>query len=208
MSSPSCRRLLRTLNRLVRSSTNTLKLMKQIAYHKTTKAINDLSIPLPSLEIAQQLEHVFSLIDANGDGKISSTELRHLLRRLGHPRSSASSAAREMLREADDNGDGFIDLTEFLEITAKVGGGFGTKEDLMEAFSIFDRDKNGLISAKELQRVLRGLGDYKSTIHDCVSMIRGVDRNGDGQVDFEEFKVMMMGDSHIRNTRVHPSVYG
>jgi catalase-peroxidase len=42
----------------------------------------------------------------------------------------------------------------------------------------------------QLARVLRGLGEA-ATVAQCRRMIQGVDRNGDGLVSFDEFKIMM-----------------
>ncbi|KAK9147584.1 hypothetical protein Scep_006341 [Stephania cephalantha] len=141
-----------------------------------------------SMEVSTQLKQVFKLIDANGDGKISPIELGEVLLCLGHERGRAAEEAEGMVSEVDCNGDGFIDLDEFMEV---VGG--GKNDELMDAFMVFDCDKNGFISAKELRRVLVSLGHDECTLKECKLMIRGVDRDGDGQVSFEEFRSMMMG---------------
>uniref|UniRef100_A0A0A9CI04 EF-hand domain-containing protein n=1 Tax=Arundo donax TaxID=35708 RepID=A0A0A9CI04_ARUDO len=57
---------------------------------------------------------------------------------------------------------------------------------------VFDADGNGVITPAELARVLRGLGEA-ATVAQCRRMIRCVDRNGDGLVSFDEFKLMMAG---------------
>lgn len=95
-----------------------------------------------------------------------------------------------MVKELDLNGDGEIDFSEFTQ--AVTGGGQRDYDQaLVEAFEVFDRDGNGLISARELRRVLLGLGYNKCSLRECRLMIRGVDKNGDGMVDFKEFKSMM-----------------
>lgn len=91
-----------------------------------------------------------------------------------------------MVKEIDRDGDGRVDLDEFL--VAVLSG----DDDLMDAFLIFDANKDGLISAKELQRVLQGVR-CEASIEDCRRMIRGVDTDGDGFVNFEEFRSMMRG---------------
>ncbi|KAK9276578.1 hypothetical protein L1049_006113 [Liquidambar formosana] len=146
-----------------------------------------------AMEVSNQLKQVFKFIDANGDGKISSFELSEVLLCLGHKNLAAKKEAEKMLRELDCNDDGYIDLEEFMEaVVGNTKVGCGDKEDgLMDAFLIFDSDKNGFISAKELQRVLVSLGYDKCSINDCSLMIKGVDKDGDGLVDFEEFKSMM-----------------
>ncbi|XP_058086366.1 probable calcium-binding protein CML23 [Magnolia sinica] len=145
-----------------------------------------------AMEISNQLKQVFKLIDTNGDGKISPLELREVLVCLGHDKSKAAKEAEGMVKEMDCNGDGFIDLEEFMEVVeGRTENGCGSKDDLMDAFLVFDSDRNGFISAQELQRVLISLGYKKCSLDDCFLMIRGVDSNGDGLVDFDEFRSMM-----------------
>ncbi|XP_020085561.1 neo-calmodulin-like [Ananas comosus] len=145
-------------------------------------------------ELPNQLRRVFDLIDSNGDGKISAGELRDIMLRLGHERSTVAREAEGMVREADCDGDGFIDLDEFMRAVSERGAGVDEEEELREAFRVFDADRNGYISAEEVRRVLAGLG-RRCSLKECRLMIRGVDRNGDGVVDFEEFKAMMMMNS-------------
>lgn len=97
-----------------------------------------------------------------------------------------------MVKEMDSNGDGLIDFDEFMGV---VYDRKGEDDSLRDAFLIFDSDKNGKISAKELQKVLLSLGCESCSLDDCKLMIRGVDRDGDGFVDFEEFQFMMKGNS-------------
>ncbi|KAG8373795.1 hypothetical protein BUALT_Bualt11G0062300 [Buddleja alternifolia] len=143
---------------------------------------NQASIPLSPEE---EIKKVFEKFDANGDGKISVTELAAVVEGLG----PAATSAEEMdclMSELDADGDGFIDLNEFKTFHC---GGVGDRE-LKEAFGLYDKDKNGKISASELHAVLRSLGE-KCSIKDCRKMIGSVDVDGDGCVNFEEFKKMM-----------------
>ncbi|XP_062231036.1 probable calcium-binding protein CML18 [Phragmites australis] len=143
-----------------------------------------------------EMEQVFRRYDANGDGKISAEELASVLRALGAP--PGPGEVRRMMDEMDADRDGFVDLAEF--VAFHCGGGDGdagsgeqeaaTEAELREAFRMYDADRNGLISAWELHRVLRQLGD-KCSVSDCSRMIRSVDGDGDGSVNFDEFKKMM-----------------
>ncbi|KAK1285581.1 putative calcium-binding protein CML25 [Acorus calamus] len=142
-----------------------------------------------TMEVSNQLRQVFKHIDANGDGLISSLELKEVLHRLGQEKSKAAVEAEGMVREVDCNGDGYIDIDEFMEVV--VVEGEGDDHELREAFRVFDADENGYISAEELRRVLVGLGHGECGLRECARMIRGVDRDGDGRVDFEEFRSMM-----------------
>ena len=55
---------------------------------------------------------------------------------------------------------------------------------------MFGTNSDGKISAQELHHVLIRLGD-SCTIEECGRMIRGLDTDGDGYVDFQEFCRMM-----------------
>ncbi|KAB2595513.1 calcium-binding protein CML23 [Pyrus ussuriensis x Pyrus communis] len=153
-----------------------------------------------AMEVSNQFKQVFEVMDANGDGKISPLELSVMLSCLGYKKSIATKEAEGIVREMDFNGDGFIDLDEFMTAvnvdrsrnnSKMLGLGMRKKSELMDAFRIFDADKNGKISAEELQKVLVSLGCQKCSLKECRKMIKGVDRNGDGAVDFEEFRLMM-----------------
>ncbi|RYR14986.1 hypothetical protein Ahy_B04g071712 isoform A [Arachis hypogaea] len=162
-------------------------------------------VSLPSsfvdMGISNQLKHVFKLIDTNGDGKISTTELSEFLSScIGYKKSIAAKETESMFSVLDSNGDGFVDLDEFMVVmneNDKKDNNNNNNDDeeendyLMDAFLVFDTDKNGLISAKELNRVLMSLGFDQCSEKECKNMIKGVDKNGDGFVDFEEFKSMM-----------------
>jgi calcium-binding protein CML len=86
----------------------------------------------------------------------------------------------------EGNKDGFMGLDEFMEVH-KSGVQLG---DIRRAFFVFDKDKDGKISAEEVMAVLHKLGDSCS-LEDCRKMVKEVDRNDDGFVDMDEFMTMM-----------------
>lgn len=158
-----------------------------------------------AMEVSSQLKLVFKFIDANGDGKISPLELTEILLSLGQDQElkAAEELAEVMVKEMDCDGDGFVDLDEFLSVMGmekdQVFGDSGKDIDelIREAFLVFDDDKNGLISAKELRRVLICLGCVNCSVKECRKMIKGVDKDGDGFVNFEEFKEMMAAGCNL-----------
>ncbi|TMX04672.1 hypothetical protein EJD97_005961 [Solanum chilense] len=151
------------------------------------KTPSDSKQPAVSSAEMDGVEKVFRKFDANGDGKISLSELGAILNALGS-KTSPDEVKRIML-EVDTDGDGFIDLKEFAAFYCP-GEADGDNKELREAFDLYDKDKNGKITAAELHSVMKSLGE-KCSLKDCRRMISKVDVDGDGCVNFEEFKKMM-----------------
>ena len=66
-----------------------------------------------------------------------------------------------------------------------------TEEELVEAFKVFDRDGNGLISVGELSMVMRQIGETLKD-HEYEEIIRAGDRDNDGFLNYDEFIRMMI----------------
>lgn len=62
--------------------------------------------------------------------------------------------------------------------------------DLRETFDMFDKDSSGTISLQELQGVTEKLG-LSVTLEELSDVIYSVDVNNDGEIDFDEFLIMM-----------------
>ncbi|CAN8313317.1 unnamed protein product [Cochlearia groenlandica] len=137
----------------------------------------------------RELEAVFKKFDVNGDGKISSKEIGSIMASLGH--EVPEEVLQKAITEIDRKGDGYINFEEFVELNTKGMDQNDVLENLKDAFSVYDIDGNGSISAEELHEVLRSLGEDECSVAECRKMIGGVDKNGDGTIDFEEFKTMM-----------------
>lgn len=84
-----------------------------------------------------------------------------------------------MINEVDADGNGTIDFPEFLSLMAWKMKETDSEDELREAFKVFDRDGNGLISAAELRHVMTNLGE-KLTDEEVDEMIREADVDGDG----------------------------
>jgi calmodulin len=59
------------------------------------------------------------------------------------------------------------------------------------AFELFDKDNDGLITSKELGVVMRNLGQTPN-LEDLNDLIKEVDCNDNGSIDFDEFLNLMV----------------
>ncbi|KAK7262584.1 hypothetical protein RJT34_30158 [Clitoria ternatea] len=139
-----------------------------------------------------ELKRVFQMFDRNGDGHITKKELNESLENLGIfiPDKELS----QMIEKIDVNGDGYVDVEEFGELYQSIMEERDEDDDMMEAFNVFDQNRDGYITVDELRTVLSSLGLKQGrTIEECKKMIMKVDVDGDGMVNYKEFKQMMKG---------------
>ncbi|KAJ4756463.1 EF hand calcium-binding family protein [Rhynchospora pubera] len=139
-----------------------------------------------------ELKRVFQLFDQNSDGRISKKELSDSLDKLGIYIPEDELIA--MIEKIDVNRDGCVDIEEFGALYETIMDEKNAEDDIREAFKVFDQNGDGYITVEELRSVLNSLGLKQGrTAEDCKRMISKVDKDGDGMVDFKEFKQMMRG---------------
>lgn len=139
-----------------------------------------------------ELKRVFQMFDRNGDGRITKMELNDSLENLGI--FIPDKELIQMIEKIDVNGDGCVDIDEFGALYQSLMDERDEDEDMKEAFNVFDQNGDGFITVDELRSVLSSLGLKQGrTIEDCKKMIVKVDVDGDGMVNYKEFKQMMKG---------------
>ncbi|GMR33022.1 hypothetical protein PMAYCL1PPCAC_03217 [Pristionchus mayeri] len=135
-----------------------------------------------------EFKEAFSLFDRDGDGSITTKDLGTVMRSLGQ--KPTVTELLEMVDEVDVDGNGTIDFPEFLSMMTRKRKDIDCEEEIREAFKVYDRDGNGVISAAELRLVMQDLGE-KLSEEEVNAMIAEADIDGDGQVNYEEFVMMM-----------------
>lgn len=141
-----------------------------------------------SVADTKELRKVFKAMDTNGDGKLSREELLdYYSKEMGQ--EQANEEVNRIMTQVDTDNSGFVDYTEFIKATLDFktisSAGF-----LKRAFEVFDKDGSGTISANELKRLLAGGNVCEDSIWS--EIIKNVDSNGDGEIDFREFEKIIL----------------
>lgn len=135
-------------------------------------------------EQKQEIREAFDLFDTDGSGTIDAKELKVAMRALGFEPNK--DEIKKMIADIDKDGNGTIDFEEFLAMMTAKMGERDSREEIMKAFRLFDDDETGKISFKNLKRVAKELGE-NMTDEELQEMIDEADRDGDGEVNEEEF---------------------
>lgn len=102
---------------------------------------------------------------------------------------------QEIMNGMDVDKSGSVDYTEFLAAT--LGRNLYMQEErLHSAFKTFDKDGSGKISIDELRQVI---GSENVPAEEVEELIREVDTNNDGEIDFNEFLKLMESKNSITN---------
>ncbi|MGH0145296.1 UNVERIFIED_CONTAM: hypothetical protein FKN15_031821 [Acipenser sinensis] len=97
---------------------------------------------------------------------------------------------KKMIVEIDKEGTGKIDFNDFLAVMTHKMVEKDSKEEILKAFRLFDDDETGKISFRNLKRVAKELGE-NLTDEELQEMIDEADRDGDGEVNEQEFLRIM-----------------
>ncbi|ORX46319.1 calmodulin [Hesseltinella vesiculosa] len=135
-----------------------------------------------------ELREAFDLFDRDKNGFIDTKELGAVMQSLQMNPSDAE--LRDMINEADADGNGTMDFSEFLSLMARKQRDTDTTQELRQAFQVFDKDGNNYISKDELRQVMDSVGE-KLTQAQLEEMIQEADTDGDGRINYEEFVKMM-----------------
>mmetsp|Transcript_5873 Transcript_5873/g.12356 ORF Transcript_5873/g.12356 Transcript_5873/m.12356 type:complete len:613 (+) Transcript_5873:155-1993(+) len=149
------------------------------------RALQVMGTNLSEAELAE-LKAMFHAVDTDQSGTISVDELRQAMKKAGSKLTDDEIA--EMLDTYDVDGDGTIDYSEFVTAMTNINK-LNTVENIQKAFMQFDKDGDGTITVDE---VMIALQDCNVDIEKAKEIVKEADKNGDGQIDYEEFYAMMI----------------
>ncbi|KAM0001483.1 putative EF-hand domain-containing protein [Helianthus debilis subsp. tardiflorus] len=175
---------------------HTQQQQQQIQNDTVSQASQPPPTPRTSRMNPEQLQRIFQMFDKNNDGTITKHELNESLENMKIFISDEDLV--RMIDKVDINNDGCVDLDEFGVLYKEIMDKQENEEDMMEAFNVFDQNRDGFIVVEELRSVLESLGlKQGKVVDDCRRMIMKVDVDGDGRVSFNEFKEMMRSGGFV-----------
>ncbi|XP_062961145.1 calmodulin-1-like [Cynocephalus volans] len=135
-----------------------------------------------------EFKETFFLLHKDGDGAITTEEPGTVMRSLGQ--DPAEAELQDMINRVDADGNGTIDLPEYLTMMARKIKDMDSEEEILGAFRVFGKDSDVYISAAELRHVMTNLGE-KPIDEEADGTIGKADIDGDRQVTYEELVQMM-----------------
>ena len=132
------------------------------------------------------LKKTFEAFNLQKDGQISYEELKKGLKELNCQKITDEELS-ELFKSIDVDKNGKIDYTEFLAASLQKKM-YLKEERLYEAFCNFDLDGCGKITKEELMNVLKSDPSQEKEIE---NIIKSIDKNGEGSINYKEFLEMM-----------------
>ena len=135
-----------------------------------------------------EIEEAFHLLDINGDGLITTKDIKIALRSIGF--EPTKKEILHMISDADSTSDGTINLPLFIKLMTKKRDDMNPDEEIKRAFHLYAEPGSKGITAADIKRVADELGENltEEEIHD---IIEEADRDNDGMISLEEFMFVM-----------------
>ena len=143
---------------------------------------------LLSKQEKEDIDKVFRAMDVNGDGKLSKEEIKNGYAEY-FSKNLSDEEVDDMFAKVDSDASGEIDYSEFVVATMNEKNLLSNNK-LHTAFKMFDKDGGGSISTDEIKQVLSFGQSLDETV--VQQIIDQVDKNGDGEISYEEFAAMML----------------
>lgn len=115
-------------------------------------------------------KEAFSLFDHKGEeASISYKELGDVLRALGQ--NPSEKELQDMISEVDMDGNGTVEFAEFVILMTNKIREMKKEDEIAEAFDVLDKEKDNVITAKELKYFMRKVAHIKLSSEEADAMI-------------------------------------
>jgi calcium-dependent protein kinase len=144
---------------------------------------------LPDSVETKEILKIFRIFNTNDDGKLTKKDIYNGLIKY-FDKKEIDDTIDDIFLLLDGANRGFIEYEEFMRATIdpKI---VLSDENLVYAFNFFDRDNTGRISVEKIMSIFV---DDKVNEEVFRSIFNEIDTNQDGEIDYQEFKDMMLGN--------------
>ncbi|CEL96874.1 unnamed protein product [Vitrella brassicaformis CCMP3155] len=142
----------------------------------------------------KEIKAVFDHYDTSKDGKLSLPEMEKAMKKALEGDNVSPEEIAQIVDDLDENGDRELDYEEFFNAMKRKMLGLESEDDVLQAFQLIDKDKNGFISPPELRHLLTTLGRNPLTQDEVDELIHLADKDGDGLINFDEFFASLAGE--------------
>ena len=155
------------------------------------------------LEAAEVKETFESFLAEHPNGKLKPKDFREMMAKAV-PKKDAAKMEKHVFRMYDSDKDGFIDFTEFMLVFHIMSDGT-VEEVLTKIFRVFDVNGDGVISSKEMNKLIKDMygllrtEDPNIAAKDMIAKTAyaEMDKNKDGKITKEEFVTACSGQEEI-----------
>ncbi|CAL8325391.1 unnamed protein product [Lota lota] len=185
------------------SSSEPPKKSKNKSKKKSTEAMNKVYTTLlnsvfgAERELAQaeldELSDAFKEFDYDQDGYLNYKDVAECMRTMGY--MPTEMELLEILQQIKMRMGGLMDFEDFTELMGprmmgETADMLGLKE-LQSAFVQFDLDGDGKINQEEMKDAVKTMLGEKLKKGELEEILKELDINADGDIDFEEFVMML-----------------
>ena len=135
-----------------------------------------------------ELREAFNLFDGGQKGFLDCRELKAAIRAIGY--DIRKEQVRKMVCDNGKDPSEAILFDDFVAMMREKLHEKGTREDVLKIFELFDEERLGKITFRNLRRIATEVGENLSD-DQLREMIDEADRDGDGALSFEEFYRVM-----------------
>ena len=139
-----------------------------------------------SKEVATKHKEIFKALDANGDGRITTTELVQGYSKAGY--NYTQEEIQNIINVIDKDNNGYIELEEFISASVDLDI-LLSETNIKLAFDTIDTDSSGKVSFNEIAKFI---GGEDMDLDIIVKVVAEVGKNPEEEFSLEDFTKVML----------------
>jgi len=144
---------------------------------------------LPHTESSHNILKMYRYFNKAGDCRLTKEELKNGLNKYRNE-GEVNEKVDNLFLLLDGDNNGYIEFEEFLRACIDKKE-ILNDEYLKYAFKFLDKQNKNMLSAQQINSAFL-VGNNKLFEIAITNALNGVDENGDGMINFEEFKILML----------------